>query len=648
MRKSFFLLVFFISTWWFTGYAQLCTGSLGDPVAWINFGQGTDIGPPLLPTITNYGFVYENCPSDGFYTISSNTSGCFGNTWHSLPQDHTPNDVNGKFMLVNASFAPGVFYLDTVRGLCGGTTYEFSSYVANVLRSSSCGQAGIDPNLTFSIEKTDGTILVSYNTGDIAETNSPIWQQFGTFFQTPTNISMVVLRIRNNAPGGCGNDLALDDITFRPCGPKIEASFAISNQSFVSECVNNTRSHLMQATYTNEYANPRLQWQLSTNRGQTWTNITGATGTSYLSNVTLPGTYQYRLLIGDGPNINNPVCRIASKPVVIQINDIPKISAIDSLFPCSGTTANLKASGGVQYQWTGPNGFLSNVANPSIPNIDFIQAGLYQVLVTSDSGCINRDTTRIIVRPAVNLTLIADQIICEGKNVTLSASGGSIYRWEPATGLSNPNIPNPIASPVDSTTYTLVAFNAAGCSDTGQVKVNVLKSPRANAGPDLWTLNATPIQLQGSASGSNVRYIWNPSANLSNPDSLRPYVTLTANGFYQVFTYRLDVISRAGCGIASDDMTVTVFESFTVPNTFTPNGDGYNDTWEIKLLSVFKNAIVEVYNTTGNLVFRSIGYNQPWDGKRNARELPAGTYYYTIDLKEKNVKKLAGYVTIFK
>jgi len=440
--KRFLLLIFILSN--LHAQAQLCTGSLGDPVAWINFGQGTDIGPPLLPTITNYGFVYNNCPNDGFYTITSNTSGCFGNSWYSLPQDHTPNDVNGKYMLVNASNAPGVFYLDTVRGLCGGTTYEFSAFVANVLRPSSCNQAGIDPNLTFTIEKTDGTTLVSYNTGDITETSSPIWLQYGTYFQTPSNISMVVLRIRNNAPGGCGNDLALDDITFRPCGPKIEALLAISNQSFVSECVYNTLPQLLQATYTNEYANPQLQWQLSSDRGQSWSNIAGATTASYLSTVTLPGTYEYRLLIGDGANINNPVCRIASKPVVIQINDIPDIGAIDSLFPCSGTTANLRASGGGQYQWTGPNGFTSTLANPTIPNIGFTQAGRYQVTVTSDSGCLNRDTTRMIVRPAVNLSLIADQIICEGNNVTLSASGGSTYRWEPATGLSNPTIPNPL------------------------------------------------------------------------------------------------------------------------------------------------------------------------------------------------------------
>jgi gliding motility-associated-like protein len=95
-------------------------------------------------------------------------------------------------------------------------------------------------------------------------------------------------------------------------------------------------------------------------------------------------------------------------------------------------------------------------------------------------------------------------------------------------------------------------------------------------------------------------------------------------------------------------MNVTVFETVKVPNTFTPNGDGYNDTWEIELLKIFPEAVVEVYNTTGSIVYRSVTYQQPWDGKHNGKMLPAGTYYYTIDLKVQNSKRLAGYVTIIR
>src|SRR4051812_7810778 len=81
---------------------------------------------------------------------------------------------------------------------------------------------GPTPNITFSIENIDGSVIATYNTGDIKAIYFEQWQQFGFFF-TNSNNSDIVLRLTNNGPGGCGNDLALDDITFRPCGPNVAA-----------------------------------------------------------------------------------------------------------------------------------------------------------------------------------------------------------------------------------------------------------------------------------------------------------------------------------------------------------------------------------------------------------------------------------------
>src|SRR5688572_5438044 len=124
--------------------SQLCQGSLGDPLVNITFGSGPNPGPPLSAATTSYQFVSGDCPGDGFYTVRTNSSNCFGNSWHNLAADHTGNQ--GYFMLVNASFQPSAFFLDTVRGLCGGTTYEFAAWVMNMLLPSSCASAGIQPN----------------------------------------------------------------------------------------------------------------------------------------------------------------------------------------------------------------------------------------------------------------------------------------------------------------------------------------------------------------------------------------------------------------------------------------------------------------------------------------------------------------------
>ena len=100
-------------------------------------------------------------------------------------------------MLVNASYQPGDFFLTTVTDLCPNTTYEFSAWIMNVLN-----KFGIKPNLTFHIEQPDGTVLASYETGDISVSPSPVWQQYGIIFATPPDNATIVLRITNNAPGG--------------------------------------------------------------------------------------------------------------------------------------------------------------------------------------------------------------------------------------------------------------------------------------------------------------------------------------------------------------------------------------------------------------------------------------------------------------
>jgi len=188
--------------------AQTCTGSLGDPVLDETFGEGT--GPQTisaaLPANTIYDLTYvpSTCPSDGYYSIVNYTTGCFG-TWGTL-KDHT-GDPNGNYMLVNASILPSDFYIDTVNNLCAGTTYQFGSYIANM-----CTILQIFPNLLFTIEKTDGTVLSSYTTGDIPTSSDSIsWNQYSFFFTIPAGVSSVVLRMHNNAPGGNGNDFALDD-----------------------------------------------------------------------------------------------------------------------------------------------------------------------------------------------------------------------------------------------------------------------------------------------------------------------------------------------------------------------------------------------------------------------------------------------------
>ncbi|MDQ2862996.1 MAG: hypothetical protein M3R50_04970 [Bacteroidota bacterium] len=235
--------------------AQLCQGSLGDPVVNITFGSGSNPGPPL-GSVTNYTYADHDCPADGYYTIANSTPACFGDTWHSV-QDHTRGDVNGYMMVINASFNPGDFFVKTVTGLCPNTTYEFAAWIYNVLQSYACGGNGIKPNITFNIETTTGTVLQSYKTGDIPFGFD--WAQYGFFFSTTTSVNSVVLRMTNNAPGGCGNDLLLDDITFRACGPLVTAEISGAPDS-VNVCTGDNSLFTLQASVSAGYTNPVYHW----------------------------------------------------------------------------------------------------------------------------------------------------------------------------------------------------------------------------------------------------------------------------------------------------------------------------------------------------------------------------------------------------
>jgi gliding motility-associated-like protein len=84
-----------------------------------------------------------------------------------------------------------------------------------------------------------------------------------------------------------------------------------------------------------------------------------------------------------------------------------------------------------------------------------------------------------------------------------------------------------------------------------------------------------------------------------------------------------------------------------VPNAFTPNSDGVNDTWDIKYLDTYKNATVDVFSRYGEKVYSSVGYATPWDGTYKGSYLPTGTYYYIINPKNGR-SPISGFVAIIR
>lgn len=373
----------------FQAKAQLCNGSLGDPAVNITFGSGGGASPSVPSN--SYGYVTTTCPQDGFYTVTRQTSNCFNNTWHALLSDHTGD---GAFMLVNASFNPGDFFNSTVTDLCPNTTYEFAAWVANVMRPVQ----SILPNITFSVETPDGTVLNSFNTGDISVTGSAEWKQYGFFFTTPATNAAIVLRMTNNAPGGYGNDVALDDITFRPCGSRISAEIVGVTSSIIDVCEGYNDSYTLRSDVSSGYNAPLFQWQLSTDKGITWNNIPGATSLSYFrSPIIEPGNYWYRLTVIELAVATISSCRIASDVLVINVHPKPIIDAgADRIMLLDNPITLAATAEGEQltYSWF-PDTHISDV-NVLDPVISPVADITYRLSAESSYGC--RDTDYVNVK----------------------------------------------------------------------------------------------------------------------------------------------------------------------------------------------------------------------------------------------------------
>ena len=416
-------------------YGQLCTGTLGDPVVKITFGAGEGLGPALDPGITDYQYDFGACPNDGLYSIINKMSpSCHFDAWHRVEQDHT-GDPNGYMMLVNAQDqtqlpnpTPGDFYVKKIIGLCPGTKYEFGAYVMNILKVP-----GFDPKLVFRIETTTGDTLKTKGTGDIPKTNSPTWVQYATQFTLPPGVSDVVLRIRNLAQGGNGNDLILDDITFRPCGPIITSGINGTTNKELTICEGTSGLFPLKAQVAGG-GNQEYQWQTSLD-GIVWSDIVGATNTETQATFTnaVPGTYQYRMLTAIIGNINSPNCRTASEPLKIKVNAAPIASASSNSPLCEGETLVLSASGGGTYSWTGPNGFSRTEQNPPLNNIGVNGSGQYQVIVKNAEGCETIKTVQVLVNSKPVSAFTSTSLLCETEVINFvnqsTISSGTITEW---------------------------------------------------------------------------------------------------------------------------------------------------------------------------------------------------------------------------
>jgi gliding motility-associated-like protein len=396
-------------------------------------------------------------------------------------------------------------------------------------------------------------------------------------------------------------------------------------------------------------------------------HILWATGdTTVTINVSPTVTTTYTVIISDGiTSCRDSVTIYVSTPVTPSVSI--RSSTMDT---CTGSNIIFSAqtlNGGNSpcYQWkvngqnTGKDSCIFTTS--SLVNKDVVSCQLTakETCITTATATSNNIPVVIHswVSPAVTISAPTNSI-CQGSSITFTASpvneGDSpVYQW-----ILNGQTIGGKSSDYAGSTYTtssLVNGDIVNCVSgmshflqcvtsqnavSNSIPITVYPVPAVSVGEGREIIKGDHIQLNSSASGGNLSLKWIPDLYLSNDTIADPEATPL-----ETTSYQLKVTSDKGC-VATAGMTVKVL-GLTIPNAFSPNGDGINDVWRITGTDQFPSVALSIFNRYGQLVYQSNNYNNSWDGKLNGQPLPVATYYYVIKLGG-FLQPLSGSVTILR
>jgi len=256
-------------------------------------------------------------------------------------------------------------------------------------------------------------------------------------------------------------------------------------------------------------------------------------------------TYQWSPATGlSDPNIPNPIAspsttttyivavavngcaKTRADSMILTVRTLPAITTTNDTLICIIDTLQLNSTGTGNFVWT-PNYNINNTSIAS-PLVSPDLPTTYHVRLTDSFGCYRDDSVFVDVRTGVSLNAGADTTICQTDTIRLNTvSDGLYYQWTPSTYLNFSNIKNPLATPLNSTTYTVVS-SIGKCSSTDDITITVVPYPNASAGADIAVCTGFSAQL--NASGGSI-YAWSPAAFLNdssipNPISQKPTASI--------------------------------------------------------------------------------------------------------------------------
>ncbi|MDD3875299.1 MAG: gliding motility-associated C-terminal domain-containing protein [Bacteroidales bacterium] len=282
-------------------------------------------------------------------------------------------------------------------------------------------------------------------------------------------------------------------------------------------------------------------------------------------------------------------------------------------FQLNGTTS----SG--TYSWSMVSGGATPNYNPSAqvlnPTVSVNNFGQYVFQLIAINGvCSDSSQLTVTLFPNPVLSLLPQSAtVCDGNNITIVANGADTYNWSPSLFLSSTTGDVVTATPTTNINYIVTGFSSNGCSSTAGVNLTVHDFPVVNLGDSIYLCAEPTIVLD--AGGGYQNYLWSTG---STDES----ISVTQAGTYTI------VVDNFGC-ITSDTMLVLPCIDVSLPNVFTPNGDGFNDVFvaEGNFLESFN---LLIFNRWGTKVFESSEIEKGWDGMYQNTEVPDGTYFWIV------------------
>ncbi|MBK6983934.1 MAG: gliding motility-associated C-terminal domain-containing protein [Bacteroidetes bacterium] len=439
-----------------------------------------------------------------------------------------------------------------------------------------CGASYVYANIKFQTEFPVGTVLNSTTSGNLAVASNSVslpWIQYGFAFTTGPGQTSADVVLINNAPGGCGNDYAVDDISLAPCGPGVSLSIVPNNTLL---CVG--QAVALQSLFTSGgYTTPQYQWQFSSDGGVTWIDILGATSQNYnIASVASSQAGMFQLLVSENGNINLSSCRIVAGALTFSVSS-NAVSVTPTVTICPGAITTLTATGATSYLWS--NGLTSNsiTVNPSVTTN-------YSVTGTVGS-CTSQavSTVSVIQSPTITITPTLSTI-CSGQTTTLTAIGASTYTWNPSGTLNTTSGNMVIASPLSTTNYSVTGTSNT-CTNSAVVTVSVLANPTLILSPNATICQGAGASTTLTATGAT-SYTWANAVSLSSstgsvviasPNITTNYTVTGANAACTntaIVTVSVNpsptitatTVNNTSCGLSNGSATVTSLPS---NNTYT-------------------------------------------------------------------------------